>query len=138
MINDKFLPFAFPTLASKKITVPFDRGRITSDGGVIVLAQAERRLADKLAAVIADRRDPLRLVHRLSEILRACILAIGSASTSHSTCPADDCRIMRGPSRSQPCLAGRGVSSCTSPSLPLVHRPLSSGVSAPPSSPPPS
>ena len=77
MINDTFLPFAF-ALASKKITVPFDRGLITSDRGVIVLAQAERRLAEKLAAVIADRRDPLRLVHRLPEILRARILAIGS------------------------------------------------------------
>ena len=44
----------------------------------MVLAQAERRLAlaEKLAAVIADPRDPLRLVHRLSQILRARILAI--------------------------------------------------------------
>jgi len=38
----------------------------------------ERRLAiaEKLAAVIADPRDPLRLVHRLPQILRARILAI--------------------------------------------------------------
>jgi hypothetical protein len=37
-----------------------DGGRITSDGGMMVLAQAERRLAiaEKLAAVIADPRDP--------------------------------------------------------------------------------
>jgi hypothetical protein len=45
---------------------------------VIVLAQAEWRLAiaEKLAALIADPRDPLRLVHRLPQILRARILAI--------------------------------------------------------------
>src|SRR5947209_16509890 len=44
----------------------------------MILAQAERRLAiaEKLAAVIADPRDPLRLVHRLPQILRARILAI--------------------------------------------------------------
>jgi len=44
----------------------------------MVLAQAERRLtlAEKLAAVSADPRDPLRLVHRPPEILRARILAI--------------------------------------------------------------
>ena len=78
MTNDRFLPFAFPAVASKKITAAFDGGRITSDGGVMVLAQAERRLAigKKLAAVIADPRDPLRFVHRLPQILRARILAI--------------------------------------------------------------
>jgi hypothetical protein len=78
MTNDRFLPFAFPAVASKKITAAFDGGRMTSDGGVMVLAQAERRLAiaERLAAVIADPRDPLRFVHRLPQILRARILAI--------------------------------------------------------------
>jgi hypothetical protein len=47
MTNDRFLPFAFPAVASKKITAAFDGGRITSDGGVMVLAQAERRLASR-------------------------------------------------------------------------------------------
>ena len=53
MTNDRFLPFAFPAVASKKITAAFDGRRMTSDGGVMVLAQAERRLAiaEKLAAV---------------------------------------------------------------------------------------
>src|SRR5262245_57166702 len=77
MTNDRF-PFAFPAVASKKITAAFDGGHITSDGGGMVLAQAERRraIAEKLAAVIADPRDSLRLVHRLPQILRARILAI--------------------------------------------------------------
>jgi hypothetical protein len=37
----------------------FDGGRITSDGGVMLLAQAERRfgIADQLARVIPDERD---------------------------------------------------------------------------------
>src|SRR5262249_61064202 len=62
MTNDRFLPFAFPTVASKKITAAFDGGRITSDGGVMVLAQAERRLAiaEKLAAGIAGSPGPPR------------------------------------------------------------------------------
>jgi Transposase DDE domain group 1 len=44
----------------------------------LLLAQAARRLriADKLAAVIPDRRDPRRVVHPLPEILLARILAI--------------------------------------------------------------
>src|SRR5262249_56685350 len=59
---------AFPAVASKKITAAFDGGRITSDGGVMVLAQAERRLAiaEKLAAGIPDPRESLPLVPRPS------------------------------------------------------------------------
>src|SRR5450759_4175026 len=56
----------------------FDGGRITSDSGVMLLGQAERRLgvADKLAAVIADPRNPLLITHSLGSIFRARILAI--------------------------------------------------------------
>jgi hypothetical protein len=65
-------------LTRKKVTAAFDGGRITSDGGVMLLAAADRRLGicAKLAAEITDRRDPDRIVHLLSDILRARILAI--------------------------------------------------------------
>jgi hypothetical protein len=78
MTDDTLLPFAFPAAHGKKITAAFDGGRITSNGGVMVLAGAERRLgiAAKLAAVISDPRDPARVVHALSDILRARIFAI--------------------------------------------------------------
>ena len=57
MIDDTVLPFAFPAVDGKKITAAFDGGRITSNGGVMVLAAAERKLgiAAKLAAMISDR-----------------------------------------------------------------------------------
>ena len=60
MSEDSLLPFHFPAVARKKVTAAFDGGRITSDGGVMLLAAAERRLgmADKLAALITDPRDP--------------------------------------------------------------------------------
>jgi hypothetical protein len=79
MTDDRLLPFAFPSVQGKKVTAAFDGGRITSNGGVMVLAAAERKLslAAKLAAVICDRRDPERVVHRLPDILRARIFAIG-------------------------------------------------------------
>ena len=78
MTEDTLLPFAFPAVARKKVTAAFDGGRITSDGGVMLLAAADRRLGicTKLAAEIADRRDPDRVVHLVADILRARILAI--------------------------------------------------------------
>ena len=36
--------FRFPAVGRKKITAAFDGGRITSDGGVLLLAQAEREM----------------------------------------------------------------------------------------------
>jgi Transposase DDE domain group 1 len=78
MIEDSLLPFSFPAVGRKKITAAFDGGRITSDAGVMLLGQAERRLgvADKFAAVIADPRNPLLITHSLGSIFRARILAI--------------------------------------------------------------
>ena len=78
MIDDTVLPFSFPAIGRKKVTGAFDGGRITSDGGVMLLAAAERRLklADKLAAVILDPRDPARVTHGMADIVRARILAI--------------------------------------------------------------
>ena len=54
MTDDTLLPFCFPAVGRKKVTAAFDGGRITSDGGVMLLAAAERRLqlADRLAAAI--------------------------------------------------------------------------------------
>ena len=78
MSDDTLLPFSFPAVGRKKITAAFDGGRITSDGGVMLLAAAERRLrlADRLAAAIDDPRDPERVTHAMADILRARIFAI--------------------------------------------------------------
>src|SRR3954454_17069467 len=78
MTDDSLLPFALPSVQRKKVTAAFDGGRISSDGGVMLLALAERRIgiADTLAAEIADRRDPARVTHLLADILRTRILAI--------------------------------------------------------------
>lgn len=71
-------PFRFPAVGGKKVSAAFDGGRITSDGGVLLLAQAEREMdiCAQLAACIADPRDPSRVVHNLDDILRARVLAI--------------------------------------------------------------
>jgi hypothetical protein len=76
MTDDTLLPFSFPAVRSKKITAAFDGGRITSDGGVMLLAAPAARTGDRLAAAIRDRRDPERITHVMADILRARIFAI--------------------------------------------------------------
>jgi hypothetical protein len=72
------LSFTFPAVGGRKITAAFDGGRLSSDGGVKLLAAAARRMciAERLAAAIPDRRDPTRIVHPLCRILLSWILAI--------------------------------------------------------------
>ena len=124
MSEDRLLPFHFPAVQRKKVTAAFDGGRLTSDGGVMLLAAAERRLgiADKLAALIADPRDPDLVTHSVADILRARILAIAcgyaamrtptisttSAPTRLSSWPAGACRTVATICvRSRPSRAGR-------------------------------
>jgi Transposase DDE domain group 1 len=78
MSDDTIEPFSFPAVGRKKVTAAFDGGRITSDGGVMLLAAAERRIgiAQMLALLIADPRDPALVRHSVADILRARMLAI--------------------------------------------------------------
>lgn len=80
MIDPAPIQLSFPAVRSKKVTAAFDGGAITSDAGVLLLAQAERRtgIADRLAAKIPDARNPARVLHALPDILRARILAIAA------------------------------------------------------------
>jgi len=121
MSEDTLLPFAFPPVQRKKVVAAFDGGRLTSDGGVMLLAAAERRLGivDKLATLIADPRDPNLVTHSLADILRARILAIACGyedgnDLDHlrgdpgSNSPADAYRTAaRIRARSRPSRAGR-------------------------------
>src|ERR1700693_2286069 len=78
MTDDTILPFSFPSVHTKKITAAFDGGRLTSNGGVMLLAMAERRLglADNFDRGFPDRRNPTRVVHSLVDMFRARMFAI--------------------------------------------------------------
>ncbi len=78
MDDDTGLLFDLPSVSRKKVSAAFDGGRITSDGGVALLALADRRIGivDRLAALIADPRDPALITHSVASILRARVLAI--------------------------------------------------------------
>jgi hypothetical protein len=78
MLDDTTAAFSFPAVTRKKVIAAFDGGRITSDGGVMLLSLAERRLgiAERLARRIPDARDPSRIAHSFADMIRARIFAI--------------------------------------------------------------
>ena len=73
------LPFSLPAIKPKKVIAAFDGGRLSSDGGVALLALAEKRVGiiGRLAKLFPDDRDPERVTHPLGSILGARVFAIG-------------------------------------------------------------
>lgn len=92
MTDNTLLPFDLPAVRRKKVTAAFDGGLISSNGGLLLLREAERRLglADLLAGCVRDRRDPALLVHTLPEMLRFRMLAVACGYED-----ADDCDSLR-------------------------------------------
>jgi hypothetical protein len=78
MNQDSQLSFALPSVSGKKVTAAFDGGMLSSDGGVALLAEAERRLgiADKLASAIDDPRNQDLISHTIPDMFRARTFAI--------------------------------------------------------------
>jgi hypothetical protein len=85
MAEDILLGFDFPAVERKKVGAAFDGGRLTSDGGVILLVAVERGLgiARILASLIPDRRNPLLVTHGVEDILRSRMLAISAFRHVH-------------------------------------------------------
>ncbi len=79
--DDTLLPFSLPSICQKKVTAAFDGGLISSDGGVLLLAGADKRLGliDTLAAIVPDHRDPDLITHTMADILRSRVFAIAGA-----------------------------------------------------------
>ena len=92
MTEDSLLPFNLPAVRRKKVTADFGGGLISSDGGVVLLREAERRLglAETLAGCIREWRDPATVVHTLPAMLRFRMFAIACGYED-----ADDCDALR-------------------------------------------
>ena len=73
--------FEFPSFDRRKIEASFSEGDVSSDGGVMLLRAADRRLGlvRALDTVIADPRDPALTTHAQFDMLRQRIygLALG-------------------------------------------------------------
>ena len=73
--------FHFAPHFSRRVEAGFTAGRVSSDGGALLLRETERRigLMDRVAACFSDKRKQDRVEHRLSEMLAQRIygLALG-------------------------------------------------------------
>lgn len=65
---------------TKVLTATFDAGRLSSDGGLIVLREIEMRLglAETITSSLGDDRDPTRVRHSYAEMARARMLMIAA------------------------------------------------------------
>lgn len=86
--------FGFPSFDRRKIEANFEGGNVSSDGGVILLRQVDRKigLTQALDEVLPDRRAPEAITHRQIDLLRQRIygLALGYEDLNdHSTLRED-------------------------------------------------
>ena len=93
MTEDILLPLDLPAVRRKKVTADFEGWLISSDGGLVLLRGAERRLglSETLAGCIREWCDPDRVVHVLPGMLRSRMFAIACGYED-----ADDCDGLRG------------------------------------------
>ena len=65
------VPFEFHGLFQRKVKARFDGGTITTDAGVLLLREVEKRtgLLAGLAGCFRDRRDPRLIEHTVGELL---------------------------------------------------------------------
>ena len=78
MTDDTPLPFDLPSIRRKKLTVDFAGGNQSSNGGLLLLREAERKhgVCLRLAEAMPDRRDPDRIRHAMFEMVMSRVLAI--------------------------------------------------------------
>jgi Transposase DDE domain group 1 len=90
MAKDALVLPGLSPVAAKPVHAAFDGGRLTSDAGVLVLAEVERRLgiAERLARCLADPRDPERIQHTVVEMIRFRALLIAAGYPDANDCDA--------------------------------------------------
>lgn len=78
MTECKQIAFDFPTCKSRKIQVDFNGGEVTSDAGVLLVRQADRKLklTEELHQRLNDPRRQASCDHRQIELLRQRIYAL--------------------------------------------------------------
>ena len=86
MNEDTVLPFSLPSVCRKKLSIGFDGGQLSSDGGVLLLRSIEKGLAARIAGCIREWRAPERIEHSLEEMLKLRMFAIAAGYEDANDC----------------------------------------------------
>ena len=72
--------FQFPAVKKRSVSASFTGGDVTSDGGIVLLRQTDRRLGltRALARVLPDPRDPERIEHPLLSLVRQRVYGLAA------------------------------------------------------------
>jgi len=75
---DSTLELSFPAIRSKTIVGRFDGGEVTSDAGVMLIREADRKmgLSERMAEAATDRRQHGKVTHTIEEMIRERVYAI--------------------------------------------------------------
>jgi len=78
MIDTILLTFDLPAVRAKKLTVDFHGGNQSSDAGLLLLRQAEKRtgVCRRLSEAMPDARDQTRILHDMFELVASRRFAI--------------------------------------------------------------
>jgi hypothetical protein len=70
--------FEFQGMTRRTVVASFDGGTLSSDGGVLLLAEVDRRwgLLEQFAACFKDHRNPALVEHSLEELVRQRVLGL--------------------------------------------------------------
>lgn len=70
----------FSRLPRRELVADFDGGRLTSDAGLLLLREVDRRLglSEAISACLPDPRDPVYVVHQQRDMLAQRLLAIAA------------------------------------------------------------
>lgn len=73
--------FEFQGLTRRAVVASFDGGTLSSDGGVLLLAEVDRRLGllEQFAACFEDHRNPALVEHSVEELVRQRVFALALA-----------------------------------------------------------
>ena len=79
-MNDSTLSVGFPSIKGKEVVARFDGGDLTSDAGMLLLARADRKvqLTRSIAESIDDRREQVKVDHKMPDMVRERIYAISA------------------------------------------------------------
>ena len=78
MPNCNATQLEFAPFKRRRVAAEFSGGDVSSDGGVLLLRQLERRLGllQRAASVLTDPRDPERITHSVADMLKQRVFAL--------------------------------------------------------------